>query len=501
MPFIRKVKVGKHVYLQEVKSVWENGRSKHKYIRTIGKEADGKRILNSLVDNTDLTKVTIYGPLLVLDNISKKLNLLDELGEYGKEILCMAYSHCIDPKSLNKMEEWFSRTELNHILNLPGITEKRLINALDSINKEERIDYFQQKIYQNLKEIFNLEDDTFFYDVTNVYFFGKKCNLSKRSKSKEGGYKRTIQIGLAVNKLGIPIFHKTFPGNVHDARTLFDIMKHLPEYNIKKPFLIWDRGVTSKINISDAKRLGYEVICGIKNHKGLKKEIGKMIDEREIIQTGSRVQLKSCSFYVKKIKYSYEKTKGYLFICLNRKQRIELQEKRLKKIHECNENLSKGKKIDTSMQKYFTKKGRIKKGVIVKEERYDGFSFIFSTKNTDPKYLVKRYFDKDIVEKAFACLKGVTKVRPIRKWLDERVKAHIFICYLSYLILSSLHHQLSKKKIQFNAIEAVEMLGTMYKAHLKDSKTGNIFTKVVTLTKNQETILKAVDKKLLKVNP
>lgn len=499
MGFIRKVKVGKHTYLQEVESVWENGRSKHKYIRTVGKEADGKRILNTLVDNTDLTKVTIYGPLLALDSISKKLNLLEGLGEYGKEILCMVYSHCIDPKSLNKMEQWFSRTELNHILDLPSITEKRLTNALDSINIEDRIDYFQQKIYQNLKEIFDFEDDTFFYDVTNVYFFGKQCNLSKRSKSKEGGYKRTIQIGLAVNKLGIPIFHKTFPGNVHDSRTLFDIMNHLPEYNIKKPFLIWDKGVTSKINISDAKKLGYEVICGIKKYEGLKKEIEKMADEQEIIQTGSRVQLKSCSFYVKKIKYSYEKTKGHLFICLNRKQRIELQEKRLKKIHESNEKLSEGEKIDTSMEKYFTKKGRTKKKVIAEEEKYDGFSFIFSTKNIDPKSLVKRYFEKDIVEKAFACLKGVTKIRPIRKWLDERVKAHIFICYISYLILSALNHQLSKKKLQFNAIEAIDMLGTMYKAHLKDSKTGNIFTKVVTLTKNQETILKAIDKKLLKL--
>lgn len=498
MSFIRKVKVGKYVYLQEVESIWENGKSKHKYIRTVGREVDGKRVLNSLVDNTDLTKVTVYGPLLALHGICKILKLLDELGEYSKEILCMVYSHCIDSKSLNKMEEWFSRTELNHILDLPNITEKRLVNALDSINKEERIDYFQQKIYQILKDVLDLQTDTFFYDVTNIYFFGKECNLSKRSKSKEGGYKRTVQIGLAVNKFGIPIFHKTFPGNVFDSRTLFDIMKHLPEYNIKKSFLVWDRGVTSNINISDAKKLGFEVICGIKNHKGIKKEVEKIIDEQYIIQQGSRIQLKSCSFYVKRINYGYEGSKGYLYICLNRKQRVELQEKRLKKIYKAKEEKCERKTIDLTMEKYFTKKGRIKKYVIAEKEKYDGFSFIFSTKNIDSKSVVERYFEKDIVEKAFACLKGVTKVRPIRKWLDKRVKAHIFICYISYLLLSTLNYKLSEKKLQFNAIEAINILETMYKAYLKDSKTGHIFTKIVTLTKNQEQILKAIDKKLLK---
>ena len=91
MSFIRKVKVGKHVYLQEAKSVWVNGKSRHKYVRTVGKEIDGKRVINSLSENLDITKITIYGQLLILHNLTEKLNLLENLGEYGKEILCMVY--------------------------------------------------------------------------------------------------------------------------------------------------------------------------------------------------------------------------------------------------------------------------------------------------------------------------------------------------------------------------------------------------------------------------
>jgi transposase len=497
MSFIRKVKVGKHVYLQEVKSVWVNGKSRHKYVRTVGKEIDGKRVINSLSENLDITKITIYGQLLILHNLTEKLNLLENLGEYGKEILCMVYSHCIEPKSLNKMETWFSKTDLNHLLELPNITEKRLINALDSIDKDERIDYFQHKIYEIIKEKFDLKEDSFFYDITNIYFFGKTCPLSKRGKSKEGGFKKIIQIGLGVNKQGIPIFHKTFKGDVFDSKTLFEIMKHISEFpQIKETFLVWDRGVTSKINISDARKLGFQVLCGIKCHEGIKKDTDKFLDERKIIKEGERVQLKSCSFYVKKRKYNYENTKGWIFICLNRKQKIELEEKRLRKIHTAKEALIKGKKIDPKMNKYFFENENINKEKITEEEKYDGISFIFSTKDISPQIAVKKYFEKDIVEKSIASIKGVVKVRPIRKWLESRVKAHIFICYVAYLLLSVLNLQLIKKGLNFSVVETMEIMETMYKAYLKD-KSGNVFTKVVTTTTNQEKILKAVDKKLL----
>ena len=68
MTFIRRVKVGKHVYLREVKSVWENGKPTQKFIRHVGKEIDGKRLLNGSIAESELTKVTIYGPLLILND-------------------------------------------------------------------------------------------------------------------------------------------------------------------------------------------------------------------------------------------------------------------------------------------------------------------------------------------------------------------------------------------------------------------------------------------------
>lgn len=314
MSFIRKVKVGKHEYLREVESVWENGKVKQKYIRQVGKVVDNKKILSGSISDSKVTQVTIYGPLLVLDEISKKINLHAILKKFPAEILSMVYSHCTDPKSLNKMEEWFAKTELNHILDLENLTERKLVEALDSINEDSRNEMLQEDIFKSVNSKYELQKNSFFYDVTNIYFFGTHCKIAKRSKSKEGGYKRTVQIGLAVTDEGIPVFHKVFSGNVFDARTLFDVMKTLSCVGIQSPYIIWDRGVSSNVNIADARKLGFQVICGLANKGNLPKEVDKALENDGFVKQKNRVQLKESSFYVIAKKYNCDKVPGYLYI-------------------------------------------------------------------------------------------------------------------------------------------------------------------------------------------
>ena len=498
MAFIRKVKVGKQVYLQEVESIWENGKSKHRYIRTIGKEVDNKKILTGAIESSQVSRVAIYGPLLVLNEIAKQIKLHEILGKYSSEILSMVYSHCVDPKSLNKMQDWFGKTELNHLLNLNELTERRLVDSLDYVESDERSEILQNKIFNEVNAKYQLAKDSFFYDVTNIYFFGSNCNLAKRSKSKEGGYRRLVQIGLAVTDEGIPVFHKVFSGNVFDARTLFDVMKNLSYAGIKFPFLIWDRGVSSGVNISDAKKLGFQVICGLANKGNLPEEVDAILKNSKIMSSKNRVQLKESSFYVFVKSYKCENVGGYLYVCLNPKQQVEQREKRLKEIFEAKISLQKNKLIDESLKKYFSENGNVLDSKITEEAKYDGISILFSTKKMESSELVKKYFDKDTVEKAFACLKGVVKIRPVRNWISERVKAHIFICYLSYLLLSILDYKLKKKNVRVSSVEALNQLETMYKIYLKDSRNGNEFIKTVMLTKPQEQILKSVSKKLTK---
>ena len=58
-----------------------------------------------------------------------------------------------------------------------------------------------------------------------------------------------------------------------------------------------------------------------------------------------------------------------------------------------------------------------------KAEEFDGYSCIFCPlkRYTNGKEMIQLYFDKDVVEKAFRTLKGITNLRPIRHWLYDRV--------------------------------------------------------------------------------
>jgi len=75
-------------------------------------------------------------------------------------------------------------------------------------------------------------------------------------------------------------------------------------------------------------------------------------------------------------------------------------------------------------------------------EEFDGYSCIFCTAPCPRTKCSRFYFNKDIVEKAFRSLKGITQLRPVRHWLAERVHAHVFLCYLAYLLLSLLQYRL-----------------------------------------------------------
>ncbi len=497
MSYIKKIKKNGKTYLAEVESKRVDGKVVQRYIRYVGKETDGKTILSSSISNLSVEEVKIHGPLLVLNYFCKKIGLSELLGEYGDEILSLVFAHCIDYKSVNQMTDWFKRTDLNILLDLEDLTEDRLLKALDSIDISEH-EAIQEEIFEKIKKIYKLKSSGVIYDVTNTYLYGKKCSLAKYGKDKEGVKGRPlIQIGLGVTKEeGIPIFHKTFHGNVSDSRTLNDLIGSFSRYDVKSGTVVYDRGITSGNNIKQAKNLGWETVCGIASNEVLKKITRILISNKKFIDFNNRIKLNDNIFYVISQDYTIGDTHGLLLICFNEAKAKDLRESRYDEIQNAQILKLKSEPVKEELEKYFTKEGVLNKKIIEEDEVLDGFSYVFSTKKLSIEEIMNLYFrDKDVVEKAFHSLKGIVKVRPIRHWLYNRVISHIFICYLSYLLLSLL--KFSLKKINMSPIVALTELSTLYKVYMKDSKKGFQVTKTVALTKIQEKILRTIDKKLL----
>jgi transposase len=498
MSFIRKIKKNDKIYLAEVENQWIDGRCVQRHIRYIGREADGETILASSISNIQVEEVKLYGPLLVLDHLAKEIQLPTFLGSYSNEILSMVYAHCLDYKSINQMERWFERTDLAMLLPMEQLTERSLLEALDSLESIES-QQVQRNIFQRVVEAYNLPVSGIIYDVTNTYLYGKQCPLGKDGHDKEGVVGRSlIQIGLAVTKgSGIPICHKVLNGNIHDAKMFGDFITELRNVPIKKGMVVYDRGIASAQNIKDTRALKWDTLCGLPIKIGLANKIRPIVNGKDFININNRVKLgKKNIFYVITTPFALEDVKGTLAVCFNEQKRRLLRESRYDEIEYAKQLLKQGKSIKPGIEKLITKAGILNKQALRDAEEFDGYSCIFTTAKISKQDIVQLYFDKDIVEKAFRTIKGITRLQPIRCWLYNRVIAHVFICYLSYLLLSILQYRL--KQIDISAEEALIELDSMYKVYLRDTKKGFCLSRTVTLSKKQETILKAIDKQLLK---
>src|SRR3990167_10951604 len=166
MSFIKKIKKNGKIYLSEVESKWINGKSVQKHIRYIGTEVDGETKLASSISDIEIEEVKVFGPLIVLHHIAKEIGLPELLGEYSNEILSLVYAHCLNYRSINHMSSWFKRTDLSVMLDIEKVTEKTLLDALDSLENID-VENLQLEIFDALEKKFHVGRKGIVYDVTN----------------------------------------------------------------------------------------------------------------------------------------------------------------------------------------------------------------------------------------------------------------------------------------------------------------------------------------------
>ena len=484
------------VYLEEVESKRVGSKVVQRHLRYVGREADGRTVLSLSVSDVEIEQVKVYGPLIVLHHIAKEIRLDECLGQFANELLSMVYAHCLDYRSVNQMARWYERTDLNMMLSLEGLTEARLLEAMDYLESRDPV-ALQSTIFGEVAKRYRLSGTGIVYDVTNTYLYGKHCPFGKPGKDKEGVKGRPlIQIGLGVTKdEGVPLFHKVFDGNVHDSRTFQDAITAFGLYNIDKGLIVFDRGITSTKNQFDIRELQWKVLCGLPLTDPLKRILRRLITAEDFLKYQNRVRSNKTVFYVITQPYNLGAVRGTLALCYNERLRRDVRESRYDEIAHAQQLLEKDKAIKPGMEKFFGKDRRLLMHRLHEAEEFDGYSCIFTTARLSREEMVRLYFDKDLVEKAFQSLKGVIKVQPIRHWLSNRVIAHVFICYLSYLLLSLLRLRL--KILALTPVDALQELESLYRVYMRDPRNGFRLTRLVALTKKQEKILRAIDKGLL----
>lgn len=445
MVFIRKKKVGKNVYLVKVESYRKDGKIKQRVIEYLGKEIDGKPVKKIFADKIEVQSVKQSLDVLAVDKIAEELNIKSLENSY---VLSLIYSQLLESKSINKLETWMKFTEIPYLLGFDKVSVKNLYESLSDVNDED-FEKVNDKMYSIFNKYENISDAAII-DVTDTYFAGSNINIKKR-KGKDDKVSKLTQIGLAVSfNNGFPIFHKQYHGNLSGINIFKDMSFELKNKGISS--IIMDRGMLSKENIEMALQLKFKIIAGLKKSVPLIKKFVAPIKRDDIYSAKCRVPLKKTTVFIKEFDY----LNGKLIVVYN--PELEVVKKELNFEKEIENNLDVG------------------------------YSLIYHSTKYSSEEVVKRYYDKEMIERAFKQLKGVLSLRPIRVWLSNHITGHIKICYLAYAILSLMNYKL--KKISISAVEALESLKYGYKVTLKDSTSNHEWSMHVPLEPKQKEILK-----------
>jgi hypothetical protein len=444
--FIRKIKKKSGTYLAKVESYRdEDGRIKQRVIEYLGKEIDGKPSKRVLKENIEVKNVKRSLDVLAIDKIAEELGLKNIKNRFA---LSLVYSQLLEKRSISKLENWMRYTEIPEMVGIDKISVKRLYESLTELDDEEF-----KEINSKMFEVFEKHEkvsDAAVIDITDTYFNGSKINIKKR-RGKEERISKLIQVGLAVSfKNGFPIFYKQYQGNLHGMDIFKDMSIELRYRGLKS--IIVDRGMLSIENLKLATALKFKVIAGVKKNINLIKKFISKIKRDEIYKFNNMVKLKNTAVFIKTIDY----LDGKMIVVYN--PSLEVFKNQL--------NFNKG--TDS------------KKDI--------GYTLIFHNTNYESNEVVRKYYDKDIIERAFKQLKGVLNLRPIRLWLTDHIEGHLKICYLAYAVLALMNYKLRKMKI--SAIDALDSLRYGYKIILHEKNSKLEWPLFVPLEPKQTKILK-----------
>lgn len=295
------------------------------------------------------------------------------------------------------------------------------------------------------------------YDLTNIWLEGEYADSDLaaygRGKGGKHGYKQ-IAIGLITNHEGCPVAVEVFSGNTSDQSTVWGQAQTLAEtYGVEEVVLAGDRGVLTPKRIEEVNRLGFKTLTAL-THPQIKELLGKqnvqpsLFDETALVELIDPDNETLRHVLCKNLETMRRET-------LTRQSLIEAVTGKLATIARVTRKRDPQAvcaRVGTLLGKYkiakffnwfVDEKGQLTfsldKAVVAAEEALDGCYVIRSdahARSMNKEQAVAGYMALRHVEKAFRSLKTVAiELRPVYHKTDDRIRAHVFLCFLSYYLL------------------------------------------------------------------
>ena len=460
----------------------------HKYINNL-KEISKEELINVTFNpNKDIPKnikrkynigylslKKIYDDLnikSICNNIQNKYQFHFDLNEI---LSYLVYARIIYPSS--KLETF---KQCQNFIEQPKFKLHDEYRALSYIAKN--IDYIQENLFNNSKNVIKRNSKVIYYDCTNYFFeIDEEDDLRKYGISKEHKPNPIVGMGLFMDGDGIPLSFNIYPGNQNEQKSLIpEENKIINNFKLddSKIVLCTDAGLASdeikKFNVKDNR--GFVITQSLKKLKDeYKKEVFDKSNWRiandfknfynlDNIEQDSSLKEKyyDTLFYkiiqteTKSVKQDLIVTFSFKYFDYNRNIRNS-QIERARKSIENNQVTRKGKN-QNDYRRFIdlvnsTDNGEvaenitysINQDIIAEEEKYDGYYALTTNLIDDVNEIFKIVKGRWEIEESFRIMKSDFLARPVNLSREDRIKSHFLTCFISLFLYRLLEKKLDYK--------------------------------------------------------
>ncbi len=347
--------------------------------------------------------------------------------------------------------------------------------TLDDLWAEKR--RLEKEIYGRLRDLFSLRPDLVFYDLTSTYFEGEGPKELARFGYSRDGKPRHHQILLGVVMMeGWPIAHHVFAGNRLDKTTVGEVVEDLKQrFELKRVVLVGDRGMVTLSNLEQLRQAQQGYLVGLQRRnrqqtydyiraaeaRGQWQECPAGITAREKAVV-PRTRVQEVAGHEPGVRvfvvHSEEREQYERGLRELSRERVQKELATLQTRVEQGE-LKAAEKIGAAAarilgrhhgHRYFAWELRggkfhyFEHAVNLQREKAGEGKYVIQTEenNLSAVEAVTAYKELNDVERGFAHLKGLLSVRPVYHRQERRVRAHVFVAALAFLLDRALEKKL-----------------------------------------------------------
>ena len=488
---------------------------------TLRRMLTGEEAPSAPATRVDAVGAWDWGPVLVARHLWRELGVEQTLdgasrdrGVLSDRALALVASRLCAPTSEHGMARWLETT---YVCDRSGRRwwpawrddAKRLASRRPRVRvKDEQLRQWygtldrlgrhkpqlEQELFRRLRTLFSLNVDLVFYDLTSTYFEGSgPAGLAKHGHSRDGKPRnRQVLVGVVMID-GWPIAHHVFEGNRRDASTVEEVLSDLhARFGLRRVVFVGDRGMVTTQNVAllRAKDQGY--VVGLNRRRRptvleyVRRATGPWLDcpggvaaRERAVPPKTRVQeVASDQPGVRVFVAQSEERLAY-----ERAEREKAMQRVRTQLAGLEKRVADGKlrapeKIGAAAARILARNHgyryydwTLTQGTfhvvehpvnLTQEKALEG-TYVIQTEepHLSPVEAVTVYKELSEVERAFAELKDVIEMRPIYHHKADRVRAHIFVASLAFLLDRALEKKLKSSAIDISSKEAWQLLKTV----------------------------------------